>query len=80
MSGIAPMYTMSSVVEADGLVSLGIRLVHIIIPYSPLSLAVASNSHFHDIQLSCPSLGFMSLNLWMSCLGGEMELGLLVTW
>ena len=68
------MYTMSSVVEADGLVSLGIRSVPIIIPYSLLSLAVASNSCFHDVQLSHLSLGFMSLKLWMSCLGGEMQL------
>ena len=50
------------------------RLVPIMSLYSPLSLAVASNSLFHDVQLSHLSLGFMSLNLWMLCLGGEMEL------
>ena len=62
---------MSSVTTAVGLVSLGMRLVLVMIPYSPLSLAVASNLRFHDIQLSCPSLGLMSLNLWMSCFGGD---------
>ena len=74
MSGIVPMYTMSSVVIVDGLVSLGIRSVPIMMLYSPLSLAVASSSLFHNIQLSHLSLGFMSLNLCMLCLGGEMVL------
>ena len=72
MSGIDPMYITSSVVTADGLVSLGIRSVPVMILYSPLSLVVASNSLFQDIQLSHPSLGFMSWNLWISCLGGEV--------
>ena len=57
---------MSSVTVAVGLVSLGMRSVPVMIPYNPLSLAVANNSHFHDVQLSHPSLGFTSLNLWMS--------------
>ena len=74
MSGIVPMYITSSVVMADGLVSLGIRSVPIMMPYSPLSLAVASNSLFQDVQLSHLSLGFISLNLWISCLGGEVVL------
>ena len=72
VSGIVPMYIMSSVVMADGLVSLGIRSVPIMMPYSPLSLAVASNSLFQDVQLSHLSLGFMSQNLWILCLGGEV--------
>ena len=63
MSGTDPMYITSSVVMADGLVSLGIRSVPVMMPYSPLSLAVASNSLFQDVQLSRPSLGFMSRNL-----------------
>ena len=74
MSGIVPMYITLSVVMVDGLVSLGIRLVPIMMLYSPLSLAVASNSLFQDVQLSRPSLGFMSQNLWISCLGGEVVL------
>ena len=74
MSGIDPMYITSSVVMADGLVSLGIRSVPVMMLYSPLSLAVASNSLFQDVQLSRPSLGFMSRNLWISCLGGEVVL------
>ena len=72
MSGIDPIYITLSVVKVDGLVSLGIRSVPVTMPYSPLSLAVASNSLFQDIQLSHPSLGFMSRNLWISCLGGEV--------
>ena len=72
MSGIDPIYITSSVVIADGLVSLGIRSVPVMMPYSPLSLAVASNSLFQEVQLSRPSLGFMFRNLWISCLGGEV--------
>ena len=60
VSGIVPMYITLSVVTADGLVSLGIRLIPIMMPYSPLSLAVASNSLFQDVQLSHLSLGFVS--------------------
>ena len=62
---------MSSVTVAVGLVSLEIRSVLVMIPYSPLSLAVANSLRFHDVQLSCPSLGLMSLNLWMSCFGSD---------
>ena len=37
--------------------------------YRPLSLAVASNSLFQEIQLSLLSLGLISWNLWMLCFG-----------
>ena len=60
---------------AAGLVLLGMRSVLVIILYSPLSLDVASNSRFHDVQWSHPSLGLTSLNLCISCLGCEMGMG-----
>ena len=69
------MHVMFSVVIAAGLVLLGMRSVPVIIPYSPLSLVVASNSHFHDVQLSHLSLGLTSLNLCILCLGCEMGMG-----
>ena len=58
-----------------GLVFLGMRSVLVIMPYSPLSLAMANSSHFHDVQLSLPSLGLMSLNLWMSYFECDMGMG-----
>ena len=56
-----------SSVSAIVAVVVGATSVLIMVAYRPRSLAVASNSCFQMVQLSCLSFGFMSWNLWMSC-------------